>query len=153
MFELLEAREDGKQPSNTPSMDPPPEVSFEELMRMRTWGAPRLRRLLVQAVRDEVVERLNPDRFRLTEEGAAIAANAVRNHRLWELFLIHHAAFSPARVDRAADEIEHVLGAPMVAELEELLEQSDQQQIPASPHGISVLATVDASSGSASAKR
>ena len=70
----------------------------------------------------------------LTDSGALEARQIVRNHRLWELFLIRHADIAPNHVDRDADAIEHVLGNEMVAELETALLQDES--IPTSPHAI-----------------
>ena len=49
--------------------------------------------------------------FQLTAQGMTEAARLVRQHRLWELYLITHAEIAPSHVDRDADAIEHVLGA------------------------------------------
>jgi len=57
----------------------------------------------------------------LTESGAREAARVVRNHRLWEVYLINYADIAPNHVDRDADMIEHVLGTSMVEKLEVLL--------------------------------
>ena len=70
----------------------------------------------------------------LTDAGAVEARQIVRNHRLWELFLIKHADIAPNHVDRDADAIEHVLGNEMVAELETALRQDES--LPTSPHAI-----------------
>ncbi len=55
----------------------------------------------------------------------------VRNHRLWEVYLINYADIAPNHVDRDADMIEHVLGTSMVEKLELLL---GGDGLPASPH-------------------
>ena len=61
----------------------------------------------------------------------------VRNHRLWELYLIRYADVATSRVDRGADRIEHVLGPELVAELEEQLDrQRDRAAVAASPHAL-----------------
>jgi hypothetical protein len=51
------------------------------------------------------------------------------------MYLIAYADVAPAKVDRDADAIEHVLDPSMIAELEELLERRQSLEgIPASPH-------------------
>jgi manganese/zinc/iron transport system permease protein len=70
--------------------------------------------------------------WHLTPSGLTAARRIVRNHRLWELFLIHHADIAPSHVDRDADLVEHVLDAPLMAELEALLEADTT--LPSSPH-------------------
>jgi manganese/zinc/iron transport system permease protein len=59
----------------------------------------------------------------------------VRNHRLWEMYLITHADIAPSHVDRGADMIEHVLGQAMVLKLESLMRQQDLAlPVPQNPH-------------------
>ena len=72
--------------------------------------------------------------YRFTQAGTRIAARAVRNHRLWELYLIHFAEVAPGRVDREADLIEHVLEPGIIEQLEELLEHEHPRAVPESPH-------------------
>jgi manganese/zinc/iron transport system permease protein len=65
------------------------------------------------------------------------AARVVRQHRLWELYLITHAEIAPSHVDRDADAIEHVLGAEMVGKLEALLtDPARPTSMPQSPHSL-----------------
>ena len=74
---------------------------------------------------------------RLTPAGAALALRIVRNHRLWELYLIRYADVATSRVDRGADRIEHVLEPELVAELEAQLERMpDAAAVAASPHAL-----------------
>ena len=78
---------------------------------------------------------LDPHSVRLTPAGAAQALRIVRNHRLWELYLIRHADVATSRVDRGADRIEHVLEPDLVAELEAQLDgQAERAAVAASPH-------------------
>ena len=71
----------------------------------------------------------------MTDIGSAEASRVVRNHRLWEMYLITYADIAPSHVDRDADMIEHVLGRNLVAKLESLL---DATKLPQSPHEIEV---------------
>ena len=65
----------------------------------------------------------------------------VHQHRLWELYLIHHADIAPSMVDRDADTIEHVLSPRMIAELESLLRQQQAPgEVADSPHPIELAA-------------
>ena len=52
-----------------------------------------------------------------------------------ELYLITHADIAPSRVDRDADDIEHVLEPEIVEELELLLERQ-RPAVPNSPHAL-----------------
>jgi manganese/zinc/iron transport system permease protein len=62
----------------------------------------------------------------------------VRAHRLWEIFLITQAGIAPDRVDRDADEIEHVLPPETLADLEARLAEAGRVPLgpptPPSPH-------------------
>lgn len=109
-------------------------VKREDLLRMRSWSNTRLGRVLRSARRDELILRDVRGFWNLTEAGRIEATRMVRNHRLWELYLITHADIAPSHVDRDADMIEHVLGPVMVASLEKLLVK--KPEVPASPHEI-----------------
>ena len=61
------------------------------------------------------------------------ATAIVRNHRLWEQYLLRYAHLAVSHVDRAADRIEHVLEPELIRRLEEDLEEIGSQEIP-SPH-------------------
>ncbi|MFO1042383.1 MAG: iron chelate uptake ABC transporter family permease subunit [Planctomycetaceae bacterium] len=110
-------------------------ISRQQLLDARTWTDARLRNVLTAAQRDGSI-RLDADgNFRLTVEGTRLARRATRNHRLWELYLIHFAQTAPSRVDREADEFEHVLEPDVVEQLEVLLEQDRvRARVPVNPH-------------------
>ncbi len=111
-------------------------VTETALREIRYWRGMQLRRALNRLVRGDLVTRV-PDGWRLTPDGQEEAQRMVRNHRLWELYLIHHAAVAPSHVDRDADLIEHVLGHDMVKELEALLAAATPEPpVPVSPHPI-----------------
>lgn len=65
-----------------------------------------------------------------TPEGRRRAAEIVRNHRLWELYLTNSANIAPDHVHEDAEKIEHVLGEEVVRELERRLNYADRD-----PHG------------------
>jgi manganese/zinc/iron transport system permease protein len=132
MFELLE---DELDPLST---SVPPRalcVRRERLVPMRSWTHRQLSRSLGEADDDGLLD-VEGGEIRFTAEGLALGRRIVRNHRLWELYLIAHADIAPSHVDRDADAIEHVLGADMVRELEAMLPGATSASIPASPHAI-----------------
>ncbi|MBK8915870.1 MAG: metal ABC transporter permease [Phycisphaerales bacterium] len=113
------------------------------LRRLRSWGAGQPGRALRAAQRDGLVEVMRREcgpLVRLTPSGRSAAERIVRNHRLWELYLISHADIAPSHVDRDADMVEHVLGPAMIAELEARLVAEGAAPVavsgalPASPH-------------------
>ena len=113
-------------------------VSFGHILEQRSWSPAALRRAIRSAMRGGLLRRASAQRFALTRDGAAEAFRVVRNHRLWELYLIHHADIAPSHVDREADELEHVLGPAMVASMETKLRAGyPDLAMPPSPHVLS----------------
>ena len=109
----------------------------EQLLLERSWSPAQLKRILRRAERDGLVYEVADGTWRTTDIGWADAARTVRNHRLWEAYLINYADIAPSHVDRDADTIEHVLGREIVAKLETLIaEQSPDVVVPPSPHAI-----------------
>lgn len=112
-------------------------VTFDQILSMRTWTTARLKRLLHAAERANLLWTDSMESYRLTRLGALEARRAARNHRLWEIYLVKYAEIAPSHVDRAADEIEHVLEPEVLDELDELLARRYPQMIiPPSPHEI-----------------
>jgi manganese/zinc/iron transport system permease protein len=110
-------------------------IGVEQLRRTRAWSHVALRHELRRAERDGLVE-LQENQVHLTPEGHSLASRVVRNHRLWEVYLITHADIAPSHVDRDADLIEHVLGADMVRKLETLLADASPDRPLTSPHAL-----------------
>ena len=112
-------------------------VTFADLLVARSWSQAQLRRLITRGSNLGLVRRDSSGRYQFTEQGLSEARRFVRNHRLWELYLITHADIAPSRVDRDADQIEHVLGESMVDRLQALLDaQESSSGMPPSPHPI-----------------
>jgi manganese/zinc/iron transport system permease protein len=112
-------------------------VDLDELFRHRSWLMRRVKQTVAVAEREGIIRMDSETGWRLTKAGAAAARRAVRNHRLWEMYLISHAEIAPSHVDRDADNIEHVLGAEIVEQLERLLEsQVSPANVPPSPHPV-----------------
>ena len=112
-------------------------MAMRDLMAARSWSATKLKRVLGRARRADVVRTARGGAVQLTELGYHEARRVVRNHRLWETYLIAHADIAPVHVDSSADEIEHVLGEAMVANLEKLLAREHPElAVPPSPHAM-----------------
>ncbi len=108
-------------------------LPFASLHQMRSWRRIELRDHIQRArAADELTIDPN-DNIRLTPTGRVRAHRLLRNHRLWELYLIRYADVAPTHVDRDADLIEHVLPAAITVELERVLAEK-RGAIPASPH-------------------
>jgi len=114
-------------------------VDMSRLLAKRPWKSKALRAEIERAADDGLVARA-PDggNVRLTSRGLAEARRLVRNHRLWELYLLNHAEVAPGRVDRDADLVEHVLDPKIVDELEALLDGERRQSfVPGNPEKLS----------------
>lgn len=57
----------------------------------------------------------------LTEEGKKTAANIIRKHRLWEVFLVEKLNFSWDEVHDVAEQLEHIKSSKLIDEIDALL--------------------------------
>ncbi|MDX6745219.1 metal-dependent transcriptional regulator [Polaribacter sp. PL03] len=58
---------------------------------------------------------------KLTDLGKKSAANIVRNHRLWEVFLVDKLNFSWDEVHEVAEQLEHVKSSKLINQLDSFL--------------------------------
>jgi manganese/zinc/iron transport system permease protein len=132
---ILRLLYEGCERKGLPENSPEARLPFAELLAARSWPPRRLRRMLWRMKWEGWVYRHPDGRWGLTREGWPLAARMVRNHRLWEIFLIHYADIAPGQVDRGADRIEHVLSPRILQDLERLLREAGND-VPSSPHQI-----------------
>lgn len=136
MYEQAERRSNRAVTSPGPC-DTETAVTWQTLLSARSWTTHRLRRVIAAAIRRGLICVTDNGRFALTTSGWTQAKRVIRNHRLWEIYLITHADIAPSHVDRDADQIEHVLGPGMVAKLEALSRtHAPGRAVPPSPHAI-----------------
>ncbi|HET6424013.1 MAG TPA: iron chelate uptake ABC transporter family permease subunit [Planctomycetaceae bacterium] len=110
-------------------------IAQSELLQKGRWSLARLQPLLRLAERSDLLRRDFQDRWRLTATGRRAAIQAARNHRLWELYLIHYADIPLVGADRSADAFEHSLRPEILEQLETMLEtQSPRLTVPSNPH-------------------
>jgi manganese/zinc/iron transport system permease protein len=112
-----------------------PAVPIAELRDHHAWTLFTTWRVLGQAVRRDFITRSGAT-ISLTPEGVTEAARLTRRHRLWELFLIQGVHVAPDHVDRDADDVEHMLPAEIIAQLEQQLlgTRMAEAAMPTSPH-------------------
>nr|WP_233164186.1 metal-dependent transcriptional regulator [Snuella sedimenti] len=67
---------------------------------------------------------------KLTQKGKKIAADVVRKHRLWEVFLVEKLNFSWDEVHDIAEQLEHIKSEKLINELDKLLDYPTHD-----PHG------------------
>jgi len=70
--------------------------------------------------------RASGNQIFLSKRGWAVAKGMVRNHRLWEEFLVQHTDFPITHVDFSADFVEHSFSPEIVAKLEEEVLRKNQ---------------------------
>lgn len=111
-------------------------VTVEELASQRGSRPAVMAHALARLQRDGLVTNVN-GRFRLTDAGLTAAYEVVRNHRLWEMFLMYEGQLGADHVDRDADLIEHHLDPETVSELERLLQAHGRAlELPPSVHPV-----------------
>jgi manganese/zinc/iron transport system permease protein len=112
-----------------------PVVALEQVLAKRPWKKSELTAEIAQLTNDGLLTTdPNGASFQLNGRGDSEARRLVRNHRLWEIYLLNHADVAPARVDRDADLIEHVLDQRLVDELEDLLDEKARERlVPGNP--------------------
>lgn len=66
----------------------------------------------------------------LTKEGKKIAANVIRKHRLWEVFLVEKLNFDWDEVHEIAEQLEHIKSEELTTRLDAFLDHPDFD-----PHG------------------
>jgi manganese/zinc/iron transport system permease protein len=117
-------------------------VELAALSQTRSWSTGKLRQLIEWGVGAGLLLRHPEGRVRLTPAGLEESRRLVRNHRLWEMYLIQYADIAPTHVDRDADLIEHVLDRQIVEELERLVQRRRRPaEMPASPHLLGPMTT------------
>jgi manganese/zinc/iron transport system permease protein len=115
-----------------------PAVSLDALLAKRPWKKSQLTSE-VGLLTDEGLLTTDPSGscVQLNGRGDSEARRLVRNHRLWEIYLLTHADVAPSRVDRDADLIEHVLDPRLVEELEDILDDKARERlVPSNPEKV-----------------
>jgi manganese/zinc/iron transport system permease protein len=112
------------------------DVDVEQLAARRGGRVHRIIKYMKPLFREGLLRR-HGDRVAFTEAGLKAAYQIVRNHRLWEMFLMHESQLAADHVDRDADFIEHFLSTEIVSELERLLHiHGIEPKLPPSVHPI-----------------
>ncbi len=93
---------------------------LNDIAALRSQTPAQALRNLHRLMNEQCVEEQNGS-FRLTQSGMEQAYQVTRNHRLWEMYLMHEEEFESDHVDRDADLIEHFLAPETVKQLERLL--------------------------------
>jgi Mn-dependent DtxR family transcriptional regulator len=127
MYELGELRGNFEQPGR-----------IKDLQARRSWSPAALRHIISRSLHGDELRESSEGGYVLTASGKDAAARIVRTHRIWEHFLTTQADIAPSHVDRAADDIEHVLSDELIRDLEQELRAigalAEGEFVPRSPH-------------------
>ncbi|MCH2115914.1 MAG: metal ABC transporter permease [Pirellulales bacterium] len=121
---------------NEPSLPQRVPVPIQQIQESRHWRS--LPKLLAAEVESGLIERTGGNVL-LTSLGMRRAVELTRAHRLWEMYLMQHAGIAADHVDRDADDVEHLLPAALLLELEQQLAATGRlpetiTEVPDSPH-------------------
>jgi len=86
--------------------------------------------MLKKLAEKELVDYRKYQGVSLTSEGKILAANVIRKHRLWEVFLVEKLNFTWDEVHDVAEQLEHIKSIKLINELDAFLEFPTQD-----PHG------------------
>lgn len=113
------------------------EVTFEKIAKYQSISSLYLHFILFRLGMNGWVERVGPHCYRLTTDGQQRAANIVRLHRLWEVYLVDYLGVGVERVHHNAEEMEHIITPELERELTLLLNDPKRdphhQPIPPNP--------------------
>lgn len=95
-------------------------VTWDAVAGVRGQGGVRIRRTARSMARARLVS-LSAEGLKLTPSGLDDAAQLVRKHRLWEVYLSRRLDLADDHVHRPAEDMEHALSEEAVTSLEERL--------------------------------
>ena len=107
------------------------QTAIHELASVRGWSF-LFRPLVLTALARAGMIQCNRSDITITHAGALRGSRVARNHALWEQYLVSYADIAPSHVDWSVDQVEHILSAELIQELEQSLAQRNIH-IPAQP--------------------
>jgi len=105
-------------------------VATSALAQVMEVHAPSVTDMLKRMARKKLVSYQKSKGCKLTEKGRQVAIGIIRNHRLWEVFLVDKLGFRWDEVHDLAEQLEHIQSEALVNKLDAYLDfpKSD-------PHG------------------
>lgn len=100
-------------------------INFDQIAKYQKTSKIFLHIILKQMILKGWLKKSDPNSYSLTDNGSKRAANIIRLHRLWEVYLVKYIGVGPDRVHRNAEEIEHILTPEIEKELTLLLNDPD----------------------------
>lgn len=102
-------------------IDPKAPISIERLTKYQELPQFYLKIILWYLTYRGWIEGVGDRSYRLTPQGEAYAANIVRLHRLWEIYLVDYVGIGKEKVHCNAEEMEHIITPMLEKELNALL--------------------------------
>lgn len=105
-------------------------VATSALAQVMGVHAPSVTDMLKRMAGKKLVTYQKSKGFKLTEKGKQVAVSIIRNHRLWEVFLVDKLGFRWDEVHDLAEQLEHIHSEALVNKLDAYLGYPK-----ADPHG------------------
>lgn len=96
-------------------------ISFEDIKKYQSGSSIYLRIALKNLTINGWIVKIRPNCYVLTDDGKQWAAQIVRLHRLWEVYLVEYLGMGAERVHRNAEEMQHIITPEIEKELTLLL--------------------------------
>lgn len=96
-------------------------VATSALAQVMGVHAPSVTDMLKRMAQKKLVIYQKSKGFKLTEKGRQVAVGIIRNHRLWEVFLVDKLGFRWDEVHDLAEELEHIHSEALVGKLDAYL--------------------------------
>lgn len=96
-------------------------VATSALAQVMGVHAPSVTDMLKRMAQKKLVSYQKSKGFKLTEKGRQVAVGIIRNHRLWEVFLVDKLGFRWDEVHDLAEQLEHIHSDSLVNKLDAYL--------------------------------
>lgn len=96
-------------------------VATSALAQVMGVHAPSVTDMLKRMAQKKLVSYQKSKGSRLTEKGRQVAIGIIRNHRLWEVFLVEKLGFGWDQVHDLAEQLEHINSEALVNKLDAYL--------------------------------
>ena len=96
-------------------------VQTSALAEMMQTRSPTVTDMLKKLADKALVHYTKYQGVRLTESGSQVALKIIRNHRLWEVFLVEKLGFSWDEIHEIAEQLEHIDSDQLIQRLDSFL--------------------------------
>lgn len=96
-------------------------VATSSLAQVMGVHAPSVTDMLKRMATKKLVTYQKSKGFKLTEKGLKVAVSIIRNHRLWEVFLVDKLGYKWDEVHELAEQLEHIHSEDLTNKLDKFL--------------------------------